>query len=196
MIPVEVILRRLERDLGSAGRSWALIGGFAVSARAGARFTRDVDLAVAVRDDADAEELVGRLLRDHYQLTASIEQDATGRLATVRLLLPETVDSGSPADLLFASSGIEYEIVGAAEPLEILPGLTVPVARTGHLIALKLLSRDDERRPLDAADLLALRAVADAAQLGLAQQAVELIVARGYHRGRDLSAALAHLVRS
>lgn len=40
-------------------------------------------------------------------------------------------------DLLFASSGIEHEIVAAADPLEVLPDLTVPVARTGHLIALK-----------------------------------------------------------
>lgn len=166
-----------------------------MSARAGARFTRDVDLAVAVDDDADAEALVGTLLRDGYQLSASIEQDATGRLATVRLLLPETIEAGTLADLLFASSGIEREIVDAAQSVEILPGLAVPVARTGHLIALKLLSRDDERRPLDAADLLALRAVADSAELELARSAVELITARGYARGRDLLAALSELMR-
>lgn len=48
-------------------------------------------------------------------------------------------------DVLFASSGIEPELVRAAEPIEVLPSLTVPVARTGHLIAVKLLARDDER---------------------------------------------------
>lgn len=191
MIPVEVILRRLERDLAAAGHRWALIGGFAVSARAGARFTRDVDLAVAVRDDAEAETLVGRLLRDRYHLAASLEQDDTGRLATVRLLLPEATESGTLADLLFASAGIEPEVAVAATPVEVLAGLTVPVARTGHLVALKLLSRDDARRPLDAADLLALREVADAEELELARAAVALITARGYHRGRDLAAALA-----
>jgi predicted nucleotidyltransferase len=64
------------------------------------------------------------------------------------------------ADLLFASSGIEPEVVAAAEPLEIFPGVTAPVAQIGHLIALKLLARDDRTRPQDAVDLRALCDVA------------------------------------
>jgi hypothetical protein len=67
------------------------------------------------------------------------------------------------------------------------------VARTGHLIALKLLARDDETRPQDAGDLRALAAVADAEDLRLAEDAVALIEARGYHRDRDLRAALASI---
>lgn len=193
MTQVEVVLRRLERDLATAGAEWALVGGFAVSARAEARFTRDVDIAVVVEDDSEAERLVATLLTNRYRLTASVEQDATGRLATVRLVPPGIGGEGTVADLLFASSGIEVEIAAAAEILEIVPGLAIPVARTGHLIALKLLSRDDETRPLDAADLQALRAVADADELELAREAVHLIVARGYHRGRDLEAALVAL---
>lgn len=166
-----------------------------MSARAEVRFTRVVDLAVVVRDDAEAESLVGGLLRSGYRLTASVEQDATGRLATVRLVPPGIPDEGTVADLLFASSGVEPEIVAAAQPLVIVPGLIVPVARTGHLIALKLLARDDETRPMDAADLRALRAVADDAELAVAREAVDLISRRGYARGRDLSAALSTLVR-
>jgi len=50
-------------------------------------------------------------------------------------------------DLLFASSGIEPEVVADAEPIELLPDLTMGVARTGHLLALKVLSRDDVSRP-------------------------------------------------
>ncbi len=67
---------------------------------------------------------------------------------------------GRVVDVLFASSGIEPEIVRSAEAIEILPGLVVPVARTGHLIALKLLARDDESRPQDLADLRSLHEVA------------------------------------
>ena len=52
-------------------------------------------------------------------------------------------------DLLFASSGIEPEVVADAESIELLPNLTMGVARTGHLIALKVLSRDDVSRPQD-----------------------------------------------
>jgi predicted nucleotidyltransferase len=122
-----------------------LIGGFAVSARAQPRFTSDVDIAVAVDDDRGAEELVRSLLGDDYSLFGTVEHD-NGRLATVRL--KRNIDGvGIVVDLLFASSGIEAEVARAAETLEIVPGLQLPVAQTGHLIALKLLARDDESRP-------------------------------------------------
>jgi hypothetical protein len=94
---------------------------------------------------------------------------------------------------LFASSGSEPEIVRAANETEIVPGLTLPIAATGHLIALKLLARDDEARPQDLADLRALRAVATPTDCEQARDAVGLITSRGFARDRDLSAALAAL---
>ena len=66
-------------------------------------------------------------------MTASVEQDVAGRLATVRLSPPFS-SASSVIDLLFASSGIEAEIVAAAESIEMLPDLTVPVAQAGHLL--------------------------------------------------------------
>lgn len=90
----------------------------------------------------------------------------------------------------FASSGIEPEIARAAEATEIVAGLTLPIATTGHLIALKLLARDDELRPQDRADLRALRSAATAADIEVAREAVRLITERGFARGRDLIAAL------
>jgi hypothetical protein len=74
--------------------------------------------------------------------------------------------------------------------LAVLPSLRIPVARVGHLIALKLLARDDASRPQDWLDLLALRAVADADELALAAEAVRLIQERSFSRGRDLVAEL------
>lgn len=62
-------------------------------------------------------------------------------------------------------------------------------------MALKLLARDDATRPLDIADLVTLRRVADDAELELARQAVRLITKRGYNRGHDLVAALTDLVK-
>ena len=59
------------------------------------------------------------------------------RLATAGLR--SRVPGGIIVDLLFASSGIEPEITAAAEVLTVARGLRMPVARTGHLIALKLL---------------------------------------------------------
>lgn len=160
-----------------------------MSARAEPRFTRDIDIAVAVGTDADAEQLVRSLMGDGYRLFASVEQDATGRLATVRMTRKVTADDEVVVDLLFASSGIEPEIVAAADLLEILPGLTLPVAKAGHLIALKILARDDESRPQDLADLRALHAEATAEDLQDAREALTTISKRGYHRDRDLLSA-------
>jgi hypothetical protein len=73
-------------------------------------------------------------------------------------------------------------------------GLRLPVARLGHLLALKLLARDDETRPQVFVDLRALLARADDGELDRARRAIALITERGYARGRDLDAALDALV--
>jgi predicted nucleotidyltransferase len=190
MNALEVALRRVASDLSGYGRSWALVGGFAVSARAEPRFTRDIDVAVAVNDDADSESLVRQLISDGYRPLASVEQDETGRLATMRLAWQLRDDGDVVVDLLFASSGIEPDIAQAAERIEVVAGLTLPIATTGHLIALKLLARDDTTRPQDSADLRSLRAVATPADLAAARTAARLITERGFNRGRDLTAAL------
>lgn len=170
---------------------YALIGGFAVSIWTDPRFTQDIDLVVVVDGDDAAESAARRLSDSGYTILTLIEHEARNRLATIRLGL-----SGSSwvVDLLFASSGIESEIVLAAEPIEVVSGLRLPVARIGHLIALKLLARDDEMCPQDAADLRALVDEADSAEFDLARNAVALIEARGYARGRDLETALRRLI--
>lgn len=184
MTSLEALLRQVEADLTRAGRAFALVGGLAVSARVEPRFTRDADLAVAVADDAEAEALI-HALGARYRIEAVIEQEAVGRLATVRLSASD-VQRAPVVDLLFASSGIESEVVSEAESMELLRGLTMPVARTGHLIALKVLSRDDATRPQDLQDLLGLVRIAPPEELERARLALGLISARGYDRGRTL----------
>jgi len=185
-------LTRAIKALSETDVSFALVGGLAVSVRAEPRFTRDVDLVVAVSDDTHAERVTFSLIQDGYTLLASIEHERTGRLATVRMSATDD-DRSTVIDLLFASTGIEPEIAGAAETLDVLPGVQIPVARVGHLIASKLLARDDDRRPSDRADLLALGHVAADHDWIDASEAVSMITDRGYHRDRDLSAALAAL---
>jgi predicted nucleotidyltransferase len=187
---LEAALLRVQADLNDARARWALIGGFAISARTEPRFTRDIDIAVAVADDSAAESLVRTFLANGYGLLASLEQDAKGRLATVRLVSPVDSDVGVVVDLLFASSGIETEIAEDAEEVEVLPDVIMPVATTGHLIALKLLSQDAKTRPRDAEDLIRLREVAGAGDIELAIRSVHLITTRGFGRDRDLLSAL------
>lgn len=179
-------LCRAAADLDAAGIGWALVGGMAVSARSEPRFTRDVDVCVVVRQDAEAEAAVRSLLDVGYVTTSVVEHRYLDRLSTVRLVSP--VPGGVLVDLLFASSGIEPEIVAAAERIEILPGLTVPVARVAHLVVLKLLARDDADRPQDAADLIALRPRLAVDDEGEVRRLCALVVDRGFGRERDLVA--------
>jgi predicted nucleotidyltransferase len=184
------ILRRVSTDLAARGARFALVGGFAVSARTEPRFTRDLDFAVSVEGDPEAEALVRILTSAGYIPGFVAEQEATHRLASVRLQAPAGGLEAVMVDLLFASSGIEPEIVRGADELELVPGLSMPIASVGHLIALKILSRDDRRRPQDAADLRALVRAAAPADLALAREAIAAITQRGYHRNRDLPGGL------
>jgi predicted nucleotidyltransferase len=161
-----------------------------VSARTEPRLTRDADLAVLVSGDRDAEALVRDLQSGGWRVVAAVEQDAAGRLATVRLAVTGEGVRGAVADLLFASSGIEPEIVETADTIEIVPGFDVPVARLADLIALKVLARDDRTRPHDRVDLAALVRRADADAIANARTSLALVTERGFHRGRDLVAAL------
>lgn len=187
------ILLDLQRDLARLDIAWALVGGLAVSARAEPRFTRDIDMAVVTTQDTAAEELVFALRRRGYTIAASVEHAATGRLATVRLLPPDEPENGVIVDLIFASSGVEPEIVAAAETMEIFPGVAVPICRTAHLIVLKILARDDEARPQDQVDLMVLAGETSADDWDEATRIAELITERGYHRDRDLATALVDL---
>jgi predicted nucleotidyltransferase len=191
---VESILRSAALDLAELGLRWALVGGLAVSARTEPRFTRDVDLVIAVRGDQDAEQAVHALQQRGYRVHALVEQEAAGRLATARLVPRGEDEAGFVLDILFASSGIEPEVAGSAELLEILPGLRIPVASVGHLLALKLLSRDDRTRPQDQVDLVQLFRVAQPGDIEAARHAVALIHSRGFQRDRDLPRDLERLI--
>lgn len=190
---LETVLHEAANVLDGLGFSWAVVGGLAVSARTQPRFTRDVDLAVSVKGDADAERIVHGFQQHGYRVFAVVEQQATQRLSAIRLVPKGESAEGVVLDLMFASSGIEPDVVTTADKLELFPNLHVAVATVGYLIALKLLSADPHDRPQDVVDLAALRRRADHVQLAMAKTAVGLIESRGFNRHRDLKAALDNL---
>lgn len=157
-----------------------------MSTRTTPRFTRGLDVAVAVPDDAAAESLVSALVKRGYAVVLVTEHETTGRMATVRVVPPGETQLGVVVDLLFASSGIGDELVSAAEPMHVSESLVVPVARSGHLLALKVLSRDDHGRPQDSADIRSLVDGMDPADASLALEAARLIEARGFNRSRNV----------
>ena len=140
--------------------------------------------------DEHAEALTHALTSHALRMAGLIEKEAVGRLAMARL----STEDGLSVDLLIASSGIEAEVVARAETLEVVRGMLLPVARTGHLIALKLLSVGPGRET-DAADLRNLAAVATEEEWNLASEAVTQIQERGFARGRQLDSEL-HTLRN
>jgi predicted nucleotidyltransferase len=181
------VLQHIGRLLTDAGCRWALVGGLGVSVRAEPRFTRDIDLTVAVNTDDEAEALVRRILAEGFTVNTTLEHDVLRRLATVRLLPAGESADGIVVDLLFASSGIEPEICNAAESIEVASGVRVPVARAGHLLAQKILSRGPER-PQDDVDIRALMTDMTPLEKDRCRVALLAVVARGAHRGKDLLA--------
>ena len=152
------IFAKVVRDLNEAGQPFALVGAIAVAVRAVELSTKDIDFAVAVPDETAALALLTRLERnDEYTVTRRIRDSHTDELCSAALLVRGSGGIHAVVDLLFDTCGIEREVVAAAEPVEVLPDVRVDVATRGHLIAMKVLSLDDGRRPKDRvhlADLL------------------------------------------
>ena len=187
---VERALAAATRDLAASRRPFALVGGLAVSTRAEVRFTRDLDFAVVVSEDREAEELVLALRSAGYSPVATVEQEARSRLATVRLMSPH----GVKVDLLFASSGIEREAAERATPVKLPAAGDIPVARAEELLAMKVLSMTPQRLQdrLDGRSLLACNPGID---LDCVRENLRLVRERGFDRGEDLEAKLEELLR-
>ena len=193
MSGLEAALSALLARLADLDARIAIVGGLAVSARTEPRFTRDADVCVAVEDDLEAERLVHSLRSSGYRVIAIVEQEAIGRIATVRLAARRDGEDGVVLDLLFASSGVEREIVASSDDMEVFDGVRAPIASVAGLIALKVLARDDVERPQDRVDLVGLMRVASASDLIEADRLLGLITKRGYGRGKDLERELTDL---
>ena len=141
-----------------------------------------------VETDAQAEDLIRSLTDAGFMVETVIEQENAERLSTVRLI--SRGDSEMFVDLLFASSGIESEVVASAEDIEIFPNLIVPVATISSLIALKVLSGDNQRRLQDIIDIQHLLVEASQRDIDEARDLLDLITDRGFDRNKKLQADL------
>lgn len=89
--------------LRALGRESALVGGLAVSLRARQRYTKDIDVAVSVAADAEAERLVFDMQRAGFRILQTVDQEAKGLLATARFLDPKSTSNDPSLDILCAS---------------------------------------------------------------------------------------------
>lgn len=172
--------RAVTQTLDELGVRYAVIGGLAVGVRVEPRTTKDIDFAVSVASDDEAEALI-HALRQHGYSIDSVFERTDGRLATVRTVATSRV----LIDYLFGSSRIEPEIVEEAEIVDIA-GVKARVAQPWHLLAMKIKAGRDR----DAADIDNLLRDATPAMLARAQRALALMHQRGADPGRNLIAEL------
>jgi len=196
---LEALVDYMASGFRESGAAFAVVGGLAVGARIGPRFTRDVDFAVAVSSEEEAETILGYFIRYGFVTEAEIHHENTGRLHTMRMQSPPLPDAdpdeGQPvADLIFATTGIEQEIVASATPAPVYPGLKLPTARIPHLIAMKTLSESDIRLQ-DRIDLQNLIAAATDEDLQEVPPLLALIAERGFDRNKNLPAVFTHFLQ-
>ncbi len=181
----ELALRDIALRLRALDVPFALVGGLAVGIHGEARFTRDVDLALVVEDDAEAERIVFLLRESGYIAVALVEHRERSRLATARLASPsETI-----VDLIVATSGIEREVVERAAPMMLEDIGEIPVARPEELLAMKVLSMSARRRH-DLGDAVSLILCNAGIDLDAVRENLTKIVERGFSREEDLFAKL------
>lgn len=192
MIDIPTWCRRITQDLAEADAKFAVVGGLAIAIRAEPRFTRDIDLALAVADDPQAERILRTLILKGYRPLAEMDRNDRPRLATMRMIPPghtlDEIDRGEATiiDLLFACCGIEEEVVATAEPLVVVADVIAPVAQIPHLLAMKCLSHG-KHRPLDLVDIQSLILRATIVELSEARRLVKLIESRRFNDRRPLS---------
>ncbi|MBK6748473.1 MAG: hypothetical protein KA956_09755 [Pyrinomonadaceae bacterium] len=97
-------------------------------------------------------------------------------------------------DLLFATSGIEREVIADATELEPFPTILVKLASTASLLAMKVLSADWKICLQDVLEIHQLLEVADLNDIERARELLELISERGYNRSKDLQTELAEYI--
>jgi hypothetical protein len=178
MRQLEQVTREVVTWLIANRLGYSLIGGLAVSFRAIERFTKDIDLVIAVENDQQAESCVHELTGLGYKVQTLLEQTKQGRIATVRLIKAPV--RSVFVDLLFSSSGIEAEIVAGSEPIEVFENLPMSVASLAGLLALKVLSADPIDRPQDLLDIKNLLAESGPKDIEETLRLLQLVHDRGY----------------
>jgi hypothetical protein len=138
--PEPADLARLARALNAAGARYVLIGGFAVIAHGGARFTKDIDLLV---DDDPVN--VARVKAG----LAVLEDNAAAEVADtdVRDFVVVRVADEIVVDLMGRASGLSYADAASDAETCVIDGVEIPVVSPATLIRTK-----DTYRPQDQID--------------------------------------------
>ena len=130
-------------ELESVGVHYALIGGFALAMRGVQRATMDLDFILALED----MELADGILCSHGYKRVYRSENVSHYLSSE--------SAWGRIDILHAFRRPSLNMLERADLLEVSPGLSLRVAKTEDLIALKLqaLRNDPQRETGDWADI-------------------------------------------
>jgi len=186
-------LRRVTNDLHQSGVGWCLVGGLGTSVYVEPRTTKDIDVVISVSGDEQAERLKDLLLSRGYTNPQVLMHTNPTRRMGWRVFIPPSREASIPLDILATACGVEKDVVACATTIEILPGLSLPVASLGHLIAMKVLSQNRFDRLQDRVDIMALLRSATEQDRSNAEVALRAISKLELAGGRDLVAELCDL---
>jgi predicted nucleotidyltransferase len=186
-------LRRVTSDLHQSGVNWCLVGGLATSVYVEPRTTKDIDVALSVSGEEQANSLKNFLLARGYTNPQLLMHVSPTRRMGWRVFIPSSHEACVPLDILVLACGIEREIVAHAITIEILPGLSLPVASLAHLAAMKVLSQNSSDRLQDRVDLFALLKRATTSERSIIERALADMSKLEIANGRDLVAELGEL---
>ena len=179
-------LRQVATDLHHSGIPWCLVGGLGASVYVEPRTTKDIDIVVSLANQEETDGVKDFLLSKGYQNPQLLMHASPTRRMGWRLFIPPSREASIPLDILVAACGIEREIVASAITIEVLPGLTLPVASLGHLIAMKVLSQNKFERLQDRVDLIALLVKATEQDRLVVERSLREISSLGFSGSRDL----------
>ncbi len=134
---------QIQKCLGEAGVSSAVVGGLAVAVWGEPRLTRDVDVKVSLQRD-QATHLLSLLKPDYTFLSDNPEQT----LKRMGMLFIQDA-SNLRLDLLLADTPFDVQAIQRARLVEIQPGQTITVCTPEDLIVYKMISI----RPRDREDV-------------------------------------------
>ena len=132
-------LVRICRALNEAGARYVLIGGFAVVAHGGGRFTKDIDFLI---DDDPVNARVTATLGVLADNAAADVADTDIQTYTVVRIADEIL-----IDLMGRACGLSYADVAEDVETRTIDGVPIPIASPAALIRTK-----DTYRPQDAMD--------------------------------------------
>ncbi len=134
------ILKRISKILAKAKskktlNGYALIGGFAVSARAKPRATRDIDFLIEAEPDFYTDTLPNLLKKTDYTFKIFISSFEDPLHKLIRIYDKER---NEVVDLIPVFWNWQSAIIENADNIEVSRGISIPIAKAEDLIVMKL----------------------------------------------------------